>query len=95
MSKKKKTNCGDCRYQMSGFDGGFFGLPVTCECAESAACNADRIRPFRKMIRISTTFRKHVLGVYLRLCSLFVECGSGVFRLFMQCIAFMVSQVAI
>ena len=32
MSKKKKTNCGDCRYQMSGFDGGFFGLPVTCEC---------------------------------------------------------------
>ena len=29
---KKKTNCGDCRYQMSGFDGGFFGLPVTCEC---------------------------------------------------------------
>ncbi len=32
MSKKKKTNCGDCRYQISGFDGGFFGLPVTCEC---------------------------------------------------------------
>ena len=32
MSKKKKTDCGDCRYQMSGFDGGFFGLPVTCEC---------------------------------------------------------------
>ena len=29
---KKKTNCGDCKYQMSGFDGGFFGLPVTCEC---------------------------------------------------------------
>ncbi len=29
---KKKTNCGDCRYQIGGFDGGFFGLPVTCEC---------------------------------------------------------------
>ena len=32
MGNKKKTNCGDCKYQMSGFDGGFFGLPVTCEC---------------------------------------------------------------
>ena len=29
---KKKTNCGDCRFQLTGFDGGFFGLPVTCEC---------------------------------------------------------------
>ena len=32
MSKKHLTSCGDCKYQMSGFDGGFFGLPVTCEC---------------------------------------------------------------
>jgi len=22
MSKKKKTNCGDCRFQLTGFDGG-------------------------------------------------------------------------
>jgi len=29
---KKKTDCGDCRYQMSGFDGGFYGSPFTCEC---------------------------------------------------------------
>ena len=32
MSKKKKTDCSNCRYQIGGFDGGFFGLPVTCEC---------------------------------------------------------------
>ena len=32
MSKKDLTSCGDCKYQRSGFDGGFFGLPVTCEC---------------------------------------------------------------
>lgn len=32
MSKKHLTSCGDCRHQMTGFDGCFFGLPVTCEC---------------------------------------------------------------
>lgn len=36
MKRKKndeKRECCDCRNQMSGFDGGFFGLPLTCECA--------------------------------------------------------------
>lgn len=33
IKMKKKTNCGDCRHQVSGFDGGFFGLPTTCECS--------------------------------------------------------------
>ena len=28
----KKNDCGKCKYQMTGFDGGFFGLPLTCEC---------------------------------------------------------------
>lgn len=31
--KKKDKGCSNCRYQMTGFDGGFFGLPFTCECS--------------------------------------------------------------
>lgn len=27
-----KAVCNDCRYQMTGWDGGFFGEPMTCEC---------------------------------------------------------------
>lgn len=27
-----KFLCSNCRHQMTGFDGGFFGLPLTCEC---------------------------------------------------------------
>ena len=27
-----KAVCNDCRHQMTGWDGGFFGEPVTCEC---------------------------------------------------------------
>ena len=29
MSEKQ---CSNCQNQMSGFDGGFFGIPLTCEC---------------------------------------------------------------
>ena len=29
---EKKEGCSNCRHQMTGFDGGFFGLPFTCEC---------------------------------------------------------------
>ena len=25
-------DCSNCRNQMTGWDGGFFGLPFTCEC---------------------------------------------------------------
>lgn len=35
MSKKHhkdKQCCSNCRHQMTGFDGGFFDLPFTCEC---------------------------------------------------------------
>ena len=28
----KNVRCCECRNQMSGWDGGFFGEPVTCEC---------------------------------------------------------------
>ncbi|MBP5423008.1 MAG: hypothetical protein J6Y78_11260 [Paludibacteraceae bacterium] len=28
----EKEGCSNCRHQMTGFDGGFFGLPLTCEC---------------------------------------------------------------
>ena len=27
-----KAICNDCRYQQTGWDGGFFGEPMTCEC---------------------------------------------------------------
>ena len=27
-----KSLCSNCRNQMTGWDGGFFGLPFTCEC---------------------------------------------------------------
>lgn len=29
---KDEKSCSNCRHQMTGFDGGFFGLPFTCEC---------------------------------------------------------------
>ena len=29
---KDEVCCSNCRNQMTGFDGGFFGLPFTCEC---------------------------------------------------------------
>ena len=35
MSEKRfkdEKSCSNCRNQMTGFDGGFFGLPFTCEC---------------------------------------------------------------
>lgn len=35
MSEKRfkdEKSCSNCRNQMTGFDGGFFGLPLTCEC---------------------------------------------------------------
>ena len=35
MSEKRfkdEVCCSNCRNQMTGFDGGFFGLPFTCEC---------------------------------------------------------------
>ena len=27
-----KSLCSNCRNQMTGWDGGFFGVPLTCEC---------------------------------------------------------------
>ena len=32
MSKKLEKSCSNCKNQYGGFDGGFFGLPLTCEC---------------------------------------------------------------
>ena len=59
MSKKKKTNCGDCRYQLSGFDGGFFGLPVTCECRIFGETeNRESCRRFEKKITRAYLFDK-------------------------------------
>lgn len=59
MSKKKKTNCGDCRYQISGFDGGFFGLLVTCECRIFGETeNRKNCRKFEKKITRNYLFEK-------------------------------------
>ena len=32
MKKKDEKGCSNCRYQQTGWDGGFFGEPMTCEC---------------------------------------------------------------
>ena len=59
MSKKKKTNWGDCRYQRSCFDGGFFGLPVTCECRIFGETkNRESYRRFEKKITREYLFEK-------------------------------------
>lgn len=59
MSKKKETNCGDCKYQMSGFDGGFFGLPFTCECSIFGETeNRKSCRRFEKKITRNYLFEK-------------------------------------
>ena len=56
---KKKTNCGNCRHQMSGFDGGFFGLPVTCECRIFGETeNRESCRRFEKKITRKSLFEK-------------------------------------
>ena len=32
MKKKDEKGCSNCRYQQTGWDGGFCGEPMTCEC---------------------------------------------------------------
>lgn len=46
-----KTLCSNCRNQMTGWDGGFFGEPVTCEC---------RIHGVTKGRKSCSNFKKRV-----------------------------------
>ena len=59
MSKKHLTSCSDCRYQMSGFDGGFGGLPFTCECRIFGETeDRENCRKFEKKITRNSLFDK-------------------------------------
>lgn len=59
MSKKHLTSCSDCRHQQSGFDGGFFGSPFTCECALFGVTeNRKNCRKFEKKITRNSLFDK-------------------------------------
>ena len=46
-----KSLCSNCRNQMTGWDGGFFGEPVTCEC---------RIHGVTKGRKSCSNFKKRV-----------------------------------
>ena len=54
MSEKRfkdEKSCSNCRNQMTGFDGGFFGLPLTCECRiYGEAENRKNCSDFKKKI---------------------------------------------
>ena len=59
MANKKRSDCGDCRFQLTGFDGGFFGLPVTCECRIFGETeNRKNCRKFEKKITRAYLFEK-------------------------------------
>ena len=59
--KKDEKCCSNCRYQMTGWDGGFFGLPFTCECqifgeTENRKDCKEFKRPFPKGLELLTAF---------------------------------------
>ena len=57
MSEKRfedEVCCSNCKNQMTGFDGGFFGLPCTCECRiYSETENRKNCSDFEKKIQKS------------------------------------------
>ena len=65
MSKNEKKGCSNCRYQQTGWDGGFHGEPMTCECrifgeTENRKDCKKFKRPFPKGFELLTEF-----GVWL------------------------------
>jgi len=60
---RNKEGCSSCRHQQTGWDGGFFGLPMTCECAYFGTtenrenCSKFR-RPFPKGFDLLVEFQK-------------------------------------
>lgn len=56
------NGCSDCRYQLTGWDGGFDGEPMTCECklfgqtVNRKACSKFK-RPFPKGYALLGAFR--------------------------------------
>lgn len=59
--KKDKKGCSYCRYQQTGWDGGFFGEPMTCECyhfgnTENRENCPKFKRPFPKGFDLLTAF---------------------------------------
>ena len=63
MKRKDKKGCSNCRYQMTGWDGGFFGEPMTCECQYYGTTenrkNCPKFkRPFPKGFSLLVEFQK-------------------------------------
>ena len=61
MVKKDEKCCTNCRYQWTGWDGGFFGEPMTCECyyfgtTENRENCPKFKRPFPKGFELLTEF---------------------------------------
>lgn len=59
MVKKKDKGCSSCRYQQTGWDGGFCGEPMTCECAYFGTTeNRENCSKFEKKITKDDLFYK-------------------------------------
>ena len=59
----EEKGCSNCRYQVTGWDGGFFGLPLTCECkifgeTENRKDCKEFKRSFPKGFSLLVEFRK-------------------------------------
>lgn len=60
---KKDKSCNGCRYRQTGWDGGFFGEPMTCECyhfgnTENHKNCSKFKRPFPKGFGLLVEFQK-------------------------------------
>lgn len=54
-----KSLCSNCRNQMTGWDGGFFGEPVTCECRIHGATKGRKsCSKFKKRVTKSDLLNK-------------------------------------
>ena len=63
--RRDKKSCSDCRYRITGWDGGFDGEPMTCECKiygtteDRKDCKRFK-RPFPKGFELLVEFQKWV-----------------------------------
>lgn len=61
--REDKKSCSDCRYRITGWDGGFDGEPMTCECKiygtieDRKDCKRFK-RPFPKGFELLVEFRE-------------------------------------
>ena len=68
--EKVKKDCNNCRYRQTGWDGGFFGLPMTCECYHFGNVenrkNCQKFkRPYPKGFELLSEFKKWFNDEYM------------------------------